>query len=84
MVTIMRVAMINLRVSLSLWISKVFMSLNAKVQTNQVMQTLTMNFGHLLMVDMEIKNVSWVSRLHTSEESKTQNALTVRNWSVKY
>ncbi len=62
MVTIMRVAMINLRVSLSLWISKVFMSLNAKVQTNQVMQTLTMNFGHLSMVDMEIKNVSWVSR----------------------
>lgn len=57
------------------------MSLNVTVLKNQDKMILTMNFGaHMMMGDMGLKMAVFSDKkLHTQEESKTQNASTVTN-----
>ena len=60
------------------------MRLNARVQTDQVKLTLIMKYGHHMMEDMEKISASWDNKFHTLEESKNQNASTVRNSKERY
>ena len=60
------------------------MNHNALELIDQVKLTLTMNYGHHMMVDMEKINVLWDNRFHISEESKIQNALMAKSMKLKY
>lgn len=60
------------------------MSLCVKELTDQGIQTLTMNYGHLLMADMVTRNACLGSKSLTLGASKTLSAIMGKYWRGKY
>lgn len=67
------------KVSWSLWTSKIFTNLNAKVLISQVKKVPTTNFGLLMTAATETTSALWASRYHILEDAKTLNAITVKS-----
>jgi hypothetical protein len=55
------------------------MSPNAKELIDQERLIQTMNYGHLMMVDMVTINASWGNKCLMSEGSRIQNVSMVKN-----
>lgn len=66
------------------WTLNHYTNHSAKALIDQENPTLTMNCGHHSMVDMAIRNVSWVNKSPMLEEREMQSATMVKKWKEKY